>query len=126
MGKLAVLRIDEGVRLDPDRIVALVSELGEDGAEQAVCRAIEELAGRLTELQRFVDEGDAVAMHRSAQRLSKVAEQIGMLTLARIAGDVLRTADAGDVAAQAATLARLVRIADRSLNAVWDLRHLML
>ncbi len=49
-----------------------------------------------------------------------------MLTLARIAGDVLRTADAGDVAAQAATLARLVRIADRSLNAVWDLRHLML
>lgn len=126
MGKLAVLRLDEGVRLDPDRIVALVSELGEDGAEQAVRRAIEELAGRLTELLRFVDEGDAVAMHRSARRLSKVAEQIGMLTLARIAGDVLRTADAGDVAAQAATLARLVRIADRSLNAVWDLRHLML
>lgn len=45
-----------------------------------------------------------------------------MLTFARVAGDVLRATDAGDASAQAATLARLVRIGDRSLNAFWDLR----
>jgi hypothetical protein len=121
---LAVLRHDEGVRLDPDRLVALYSDLGEAGAEQVVCRAMEELAGRLTEIQRFVDDGDIAAMTRSARLLVKVAEQIGMMTFARVAGDVLRATAAGDRTAQAATLARLVRIGDRSLNAVWDLRDM--
>jgi len=121
---LAVLRHDEGVRLDPDRLVALYSDLGEAGAEQVVCRAMEELAGRLTEIQRFADDGDIAAMTRSARLLVKVAEQIGMLTFARVAGDVLRATAAGDRAAQSATLARLVRIGDRSLNAVWDLRDM--
>ncbi|WP_413868274.1 hypothetical protein [Albidovulum sp.] len=124
MAILAVLRHDEGVRLDPDRLVALYSDLGEAGAEQVVCRAMEELAGRLTEIQRFADDGDIAAMTRSARLLVKVAEQIGMLTFARVAGDVLRATAAGDRAAQSATLARLVRIGDRSLNAVWDLRDM--
>ena len=124
MAILAVLRHDEGVRLDPDRLVALYSDLGEAGAEQVVCRAMEELAGRLTEIQRFADDGDIAAMTRSARLLVKVAEQIGMLTFARVAGDVLRATAAGDRPAQAATLARLVRIGDRSLNAVWDLRDI--
>ncbi|WP_413872704.1 hypothetical protein [Albidovulum sp.] len=124
MATLAVLRHDEGVRLDPDRLVALYSDLGEAGAEQVVCRAMEELAGRLTEIQRFADDGDVAAMARSARLLAKVAEQIGMLTFARVAGDVLRATAAGDRTAQAATLARLVRIGDRSLNAVWDLRDM--
>lgn len=126
MATLAVLRHDEPVRIDPDRLMALYADLGESGATEVVCRAMEELAGRLTEIQRFVDEGDAAAMHRSARLLIRVAEQIGMLTLARVARDVLRTTLAGDAAGQAATLARLVRIGDRSLNAVWDLRDLTL
>lgn len=122
MATLAVLRYDEGVRFDPDRLVALYSDLGEAGAEQVVCRAMEELAARLTEIRRFADEGNPAAMRRSARLLIRVAEQVGMLTFARVAGDVLRATDAGDPAAQAATLARLLRIGDRSLNAVWDLR----
>src|SRR5690606_39488732 len=83
---------------------------------------MEELAARLTEIRRFADEGNPAAMRRSTRLLIRVAEQVGMLTFARVAGDVLRATDAGDPAAQAATLARLLRIGDRSLNAVWDLR----
>lgn len=124
MATLAVLRHDEGVRLDPDRLVALYSDLGEAGAEQVVCRALEELAARLAEIQRFVGEGDRASMTRSARLLIKVAEQIGMLTFARVAGDLLRATEADDPAAQGATLARLIRIGDRSLSAVWDLRDL--
>jgi hypothetical protein len=122
VGTLAVLRHNEGVRLDPDRLVALYSDLGEKGAERVICRATEELAARLREVQRLVDEGNGAAMQRSARLLIRVAEQVGMLTFARVAGDVLRATDAGDASAQAATLARLVRIGDRSLNAFWDLR----
>lgn len=119
---LAILRHDERVRLDPDRLVALHAELGESGAGQVVCRAMEELAARLTEIQRLADEGRLAALSRSVRLLAEVAEQIGMPTFARVAGDVLRAAEAGDIAGQAATLARLVRVGDRSFNAVWDLR----
>lgn len=124
MAKLAVLRHEEGVRLDPDRLVALYADLGEAGAEQVMCRAMEELAQRLTEIQRFVDEGNVAGMTRSARLLIKAAERIGMLTFARVARDLLRTTEAADGVAQAATLARLVRIGDRSVSAVWDLRDL--
>jgi hypothetical protein len=51
-----------------------------------------------------VDEGNGAAMQRSARLLIRVAEQVGMLTFARVAGDVLRATDAGDASAQAATL----------------------
>jgi hypothetical protein len=121
---LAVLRHEEGVRLDPDPLVALYSELGESGAERVVCRAIEELAARLAEMLRHADDGAAGALIKSGRTLAKVAEQIGMSTLARIAGDVINATEAGDYAGQAATLARLVRIGDRSLTAVWDLRDM--
>lgn len=124
MAKLAVLRHEEGVRLDPDRLVALYADLGESAAEQVMCRAMEELAQRLTEIQRFADEGNLAAMTRSARLLIKAAERVGMLTFARVARDVLRATEAADAVAQAATLARLVRIGDRSVSAVWDLRDL--
>ena len=47
-----------------------------------------------------------------------------MNTLARVAGDVTRSIDAGDLVATSATLTRLVRIGARSLTAVWDLQDL--
>ncbi|MCW3780689.1 hypothetical protein [Defluviimonas salinarum] len=124
MAKLAVLHHEEGVRVDPDCLVALYAELGEAGAERVLSRAMEELNARLTEMQRFVDEGRTAQLTRSARLLVKVAEQIGMPSFARVADDVVRATEAGDHAAQAATLARLIRIGDRSLNAVCDLRDL--
>ena len=124
MSVLAVLRHEEGVRLDPDPLVALYSELGENGAERVICRAMEELASRLSEMMRHADEGRPEALICSARLLGKVAGQIGMATLVRVAADVVRTAETADLTAQAATLARLVRIGDRSLTAVWDLRDM--
>lgn len=124
MAKLALLRHEEGVRLDPDRLVALYSELGERGAEEVMARAMGDLAARLNEMQRLADEGDDAALMRSARILAKGAAQIGMSSFARVANDVIATTRRGDWIAQAATLARLVQIAERSLCAVWDLRRM--
>lgn len=121
---LSVLRFEEGVRLDPDRLIALYAELGETGAERVVCRAMEELAVRLTDIQNFTLSGDIPALVRSGELLGKLAAQVGMATLARVAGDVVVCAGKGDTASLAATLARLVRIGDRSLTAVWDLQDI--
>ncbi len=124
MAKLAVLHHEEGIRLNPECLVGLYAELGEAGAEQVVARAMDELTARLREIQRHADQGDAAALARAGRLLIKVAEQIGMTSFARVAGDVIATSAAGDVAALSATLARLTRIADRSLTAVWDLRDM--
>lgn len=123
---LAILRHEEGVRLNPDPLVALYSELGERGAERVLFRAIDDLGARLADMLRHADEGQDQPLIRAARLLGKVAEQVGMATLARVAADVARTTEAGDPTAQAATLARLLRIGERSQMAVWDLRGLTL
>lgn len=121
---LAVLCHNEGVRLDPDPLVALYSDLGSNRAEQVVCRTMEELSARLRETLRCADDDRDDALVQNARRLGAVAEQIGMSTLRRISQDVVKTTLSGDKTAQAATLARLARIGDRSLTAVWDLRDM--
>jgi hypothetical protein len=51
-----------------------------------------------------------------------IADQIGMASLARVARDVSSCAVRVDAAALGATLARLERIADVSLMAIWDMQ----
>ncbi len=126
MPVLAILRHEEGIRLNPDPLVALYSELGESGAERVLYRAMDDLGARLADMLRHADEGQDLALIRAARLVGKVAEQVGMATLARIAADVVRTTEAGDPTAQAATLARLLRIGERSQMAVWDLRGMSL
>lgn len=126
MADISVLHHREGVRLDPDRVVALYAELGETPADAVLCRSIEELAVLIAAAQQAAREGLAGALIDAAARLARLAEQIGMVTLARVAGDVGQVARLGDGAAVAATLARLVRIGDRSLTAVWDLQDMNL
>ncbi len=124
MTLVATLVQAEKVRLDQDQLTALYRQLGHAGAEDVVCRAIEELAVRLSHCERLWRQDDHPALRKSARSLIAIAEQIGMNTLARVAGDVTNAVDAGDAAAVAATLYRLIRIGERSLTAVWDLQDL--
>jgi hypothetical protein len=122
----SVLRHEEAVRLDPACLIELYARLGEERAERVVGLAMEELAGRLTEVDRHALAGDLPGLIRCAERLSLVARDIGMTTLARVAGDVIRATITGDGAARAATVARLARISDRSFAAIWDIRDVSL
>lgn len=124
MPVLAILRHEEGVRLDPDPLAALYAELGERGAEQVLYRALDEIAARLSDMYRQADEGQDHALIRSARLLAEAAARIGMATMARVAADLIRAATMTDRTAQAAILTRLARIADRSRIAVWDLRDM--
>ncbi|MDP3339479.1 hypothetical protein [Frigidibacter sp.] len=119
---LAWLVHEEGVRLDGDRLVALYAELGEAGAEAVICRAMEDLATALTDLQRLAVARDLAPMPGRARALAQIAGDVGMDSLCRVALDAAECAGRGDVPALAAVLARLVRIGDRSLTAVWDLQ----
>ena len=121
MGHVVALNHEEGVRLDAARLVALVTELGDSAAESVVARAMEEMAVRLAEMEEHYREGDTRVICRSARTLARLAAEVGMTTLARVAADVNTCAGRGDMVAFAATWARLLRIADRSLTAIWEL-----
>ncbi len=115
---------NETVRLDPDRLGNLYHQLGETGAEDVVCRAIEELAVRLSHCERLWRQQDRDGLRKTARSLIAISDQIGMATLARVAGDVTCAIDTGDSASVGATLFRLLRIGEQSLTAVWDLQDL--
>lgn len=124
--QVVMLMQDERVRLDQDRLGELYAQLGEAGAEDVVCRAMEELAARLTQTARMYRQGQLADLRKSARSIAAIADQIGMHALARVARDVMGCVDTGDSNGLAATLARLLRIGERSLTAVWDLKDLSL
>lgn len=126
MGKIVeqvtLLEKKEPVQLDSGRLEQLYLQLGEAGAEDVVCRALEELAVRLSHTERCYREAQLGDMRKSARSLIAIAEQIGMGSLAKVARDVTHCIDDQDTVATAATLSRLLRIGETSLHEIWDLR----
>ena len=112
------------MRLDSARVETLVSQLGETGAEDVICRALEELAARLSHTERCHREGRIDDMRRSARSLIAISDQIGMQKLAQVAGAVTDCIDRADWVALTATLARLLRVGERSLGEMWDIQDL--
>lgn len=116
------LRPDEPVRLDRDRLEHLYTQLGHSGAEGVVARAMEELAARLSRVEKLFKRGELGEMQRASRSMIAISEQIGMVTFARVAKDVSTLSGSENSAALAATVARLIRIGEGSLMAVWDLQ----
>ena len=125
VAQLLTLVQQEHVRLNPDRLESLYVQLGEAGAEDVVCRAIEELAVRLAHCERLWRARDFEGLRKASRSLIAIADQVGMTELARVAGDVTASIDAADMAALGATLFRLIRVGERSLLAVWDLQDVI-
>lgn len=121
-----MLAYDESVRLDQDRLQTLYRQLGDEGAEDVVCRALEEIAVRLSYADKLYRRDDLVEMRKCVRSLSAISEQIGMVALSRVALDVCNSIDQGNGVAIAATLSRLGRTGEQSLNAIWDLQEFMM
>ncbi len=119
---VAVLNRVEPVRVDPDRLAELWDKLGAHEAEDVVCRAMEELAVRLSFTERQFRHGKYAEMRKSARALMAISDRIGMTLLSRVAGDVIACADKDDEIALSAVLARLIRTGERSLTAIWDMQ----
>ncbi len=114
------IRPMEQVNVNQDQLSTLYAQLGEAGAEDVVCRAMEELALRMSHCDRLYRDRKWMELRKNTRSLVAIADQIGMHTLARVARDVTDCLDAGDQNAIAATLSRLIRIGERSLTAIWD------
>ena len=124
VANVEMLAQNEAVRLDSEKLEALYNQLGDVSAEDVVCRAMEELALRLSQTERQFRSGDRDEMRKSARSIAAISEQIGMGALAKVASDLRRCAESGDYVAQAAVLARLIRVGERSLTEIWELQDL--
>ncbi|WP_246026598.1 hypothetical protein [Paracoccus luteus] len=120
MGNLAVLTLDEAVRLDAGRMGDIVDELGETAAQNVIGVALEQLAHALAEARRAAMAGEMARLVAQADLLSRLAWQMGLVSLAGVAVDVGACADRRDATALGATLARLMRVGNRSLTQIWD------
>lgn len=112
----------EKVSVDQERLGALYSQLGEASAEDVVCRALEELALRMSHCEKLHGEQAWPQLRKNTRSLIAIADQIGMQKLSQIASDVTQCIDANDHNGLAATLSRLLRVGERSLTAIWDMQ----
>ena len=82
------IRPTEQVSVDQERLGALYSQLGEAGAEDVVCRAMEELALRMSSCDRLYWAQDWVGLRKGTHSLTAIDEQNGLQALGRVAADV--------------------------------------
>lgn len=119
-----ILEYEEPVNVDTKRLALLYARLGESGAEVVVGQAMEGLAVDLARIRRQYLTGDFRAVSDSALAIATTARPVGMAKMAEVACAVADCSANQDMASLGATLARLVRIGDQSLSAVWDLQDL--
>lgn len=119
---VTALRPAERVRLDTGRLEALYMKLGALEAEDVICRALEEIAARLSRAERDYRAAHFVEMRKGCRGLVGIADEVGMSLMARVARDVIYCIDAGGGTALGATFARLLRTAGRSLCEIWDMQ----
>lgn len=124
MNDVVKIHLSEPIQLDQVRLGTLYAQLGETGAENVVCRAMEELAVRMAQCDTLWRANNTKQLRKHARSLIAIADQIGMHRLALVAGTVTSCIDAEDDVAIAATLSRMLRIGERSLSAIWSMEDL--
>lgn len=126
MSTVSHLHHFEPVRLDRGRLDDLVTEHGLQAAERLMGRALEDVAVMLNGIERATRNGDAGRLVATTREIALLADQVGLLTLSRVASDLLKARAQGDAAAFEAILARLIRIGEASLMSAWDIRDIKL
>lgn len=124
MAHVRALALTEPVRVDTRRVGDIVRELGESAAQNVIGLALEQLAETLTATEAAWQLGDHAATAEQAERLARLSWQVGLLSLAGVAMDLGLAIERRNDVAMAAIHARLMRVGNRSLTAVWDVTDL--
>ena len=69
----------------------------------------------MAELAKQVRSKNLLDLARQLRRLERMSEQLGLVSLGSVAGDVRHCLEGGDLTAFAAVWARLIRVAETSL-----------
>lgn len=120
MVQVTALAVNEAIQVDARRVGDIVNELGEMAAQNVISLALEQMAVSLTAVEQALDRDDHADAIAHAERLSRLAWQIGLPSLAGVAVDVASCAERGDLTSLNAVRARLSRVGNRSLTEIWE------
>lgn len=120
MTEISFMLRNEVVRFDPDRIGAMEREIGPEATEDVLFQATERLVDRLIDLRQAYEHGRQRDVANVAYAMSEIAEQVGLVTVARVANDVIQTTDRGNDPAYHATTTRLIRIGEGCVTGEFD------
>ncbi|MFH5775032.1 hypothetical protein ACHFJ0_12340 [Paracoccus sp. NGMCC 1.201697] len=120
MAGIARLAVEEQSTIDRQRLNQMVEALGEASAARIISAALEQLRLALNRTEAAIARGDLVAVACDADRISRLAWQLGLVSMAAVAIDVGTCAERRDAGGLAATSARLRRIGDSSLTRICD------
>lgn len=120
-GNVVALRPKERVKQDGEPIATIYRNLGAASAEQVVTRALTELALTMAGLASQIRLRELGDVDRQLRRLQRMSENLGMVSLGLIAGDVRSCLGRSDATAFSSVWARLIRVAERSLATDRDL-----
>ncbi len=115
----SVLSIIEDAHVDRNRLTELRIRLGDVGTENLVCRTMEELAVLLAKVHTALIRGHLYEVHAAAGKIASKSDHVGLTTLGNVAKDVHDLAATDNAAALSACAARLSRVGEGSLIAVW-------
>lgn len=118
--EVSQLRPDEAVHLNMEKLDRMCTQLGYDGAELEISHAMEDLAVLLQQAGRCWRTKEYVTLKQVAEQTQNVANRIGMIGLECVAADVVDLSQSDDMNALAATVARMRRLGELSLLAIWD------
>lgn len=126
-GNVMRLPLRERARIDPVRVLKLRRELGHAGAAVVMQHRVEAITAALIRMEamRGPDRSpeEAESFRRSGQRLGRLAAEVGLVRVARVAEDVVHLSRDGDPTAFAAAWARLLRLCAAALGAETGIRH---
>ncbi|MCK0151662.1 hypothetical protein MWU54_16590 [Marivita sp. S6314] len=114
--QISVLHPHDTAYFDEDTLNALSRDLGPNVAENILCRALEDMASRLSQIREHYTRAETPELRKSVRALIPIAEQIGLPCVATIAEDVVICVDRGEGVALAATLCRLLRSAELAIS----------
>lgn len=112
---VVALRPNDHVQHDTAPVMTLYRNLDSVSAGQVVNRALAEIGLAIATLSAAVEAQQLDGLDRQLRRLQQLAENIGLVSIGQVAVDLRTCLDQGDDTAFAAVLARLTRVAERSL-----------
>lgn len=113
---IVTLNPKDRLHRDPQPIDRLYREMGTNAAENAVNRAVGELALALSGVSAQLASHDLGDAPRQLARIARMADHLGMVTLARCARDAESCLSDFDATAFAAIWRRLLRVAARQIT----------
>ncbi len=113
---VSILHPHDTAYFDEDTLNELSRDLGPSVAENILCRALEDMAVRFSQMRDEYADGDERALRKSVRSLIPIADQVGLPAVSRIARDVIICIDRGEGVALAATLCRLLRCGELAIS----------